>query len=207
MKAAKWAGLVVLLLGGCVSLLSRPLRLAERPLAPAEAIVVLGFGPPVDKTGRPQAELVRRVEQGVKVFKQGLAPVMVMTGGNTYLNYYEADVMRDVAVKLGVPESAIRRERAARDTIGNARGTIGLLCEGKERSACAPSVIVVSSPYHLKRARRLFECGGAKVQTSAAAAPAEWTWRLGFSLHEYQVRFNYLWRDECSQARSGEGVK
>jgi uncharacterized SAM-binding protein YcdF (DUF218 family) len=205
MKALKWTALLVLVLGGSIPLLSRSLLLPQQPLAPAEAIVVLGSGPPVDKDGRPQAELKRRVAQGVKVFQQGLAPVLVMTGGNTYLNYYEADVMRDAAVKLGVPESAIRREREARDTIGNARGTINLLCQGKERSTCAPSVIVVSSPYHLQRAKMLFECGGAKVQTSAAAPPPEWTRRLAFTLHEYQVRFNYLWLDECARVRGAKG--
>ncbi len=205
MKALKWTALLVFVLGGSIPLLSRSLLLPQQPLAPAEAIVVLGFGPPVDKDGRPHPELQRRVEQGVKVFQQGLAPVLVMTGGNTYLNYYEADVMRDLAVKLGVPESAIRREREAMDTIGNARGTINLLCQGRERSTCAPSVIVVSSPYHLKRAKMLFECAGAKVQTSAAAAPESRGWRIGFALHEYQVRLNYIWIDECAMARGEKG--
>ena len=206
MKVGKLAALSLGIISGCVSLICRPLLLPEKPLAPAEAIVVLGSGPPVDQSGRPQAELVRRVEQGVKVFRQGLAPRMVMTGGNTFQNYYEADVMREVAVKLGVPEGAILREREARDTIGNARGTIKLLCQGRERSPCSPSVIVVSSPYHLKRAKMLFECGGAKVQTSAAAPPPQWAWRLGFALHEYQVRFNYLRKDVCAEVRGERGA-
>jgi len=212
MKAKTLAGLLacgwIWIAGSaCVSLISRPLLLPQKPLLPAEAIVVLGYGPPVDQAGRPDPELKRRVEQGVKVFQQGLAPIMVMTGGNTFHEYYEADVMRDLAVGLGVPDSAIRREREAMDTIGNARGTLALLCEGKERSSCAPSIILVSSPYHLKRGQKLFECGGATVQTSAAAAPEQWGWRLGFALHEYQVAFNYLWIDECAMVRGEKGAK
>jgi len=192
-------------LGGCASVISRPLLLPEEPLTPAEAIVVLGYGPPVEKDGSPKPELLRRVEQGVKLYQQGLAPALVMTGGNTYADYYEADVMRDVAVGMGVPEAAILREREAMDTITNARYSVALLCQGRPAGTCAPGIILVSSPYHLKRGKMLFECAGAKVQTSAAAVPPARGYAIGFSFYEYNVRLQYRLVDECAMAKGEQG--
>lgn len=197
---------LALALGGCAGVVSRPLLLLEEPLRPAQAIVVLGYGPPVEKDGTPKPELRRRVQQGVKLYQQGLAPVLVMTGGNTYADYYEAEVMRDLAAAMGVPEDALRQERNAMDTITNARNSVALLCEGQDPEECAPEVIVVSSPYHLKRARRLFECAGARVQTSGCEVPAGRGYALGFSLYEYSVRLQYLWLDECALARGEAGT-
>ena len=190
---------------GCAALVAGPLLLPEEPLVPAEAIVVLGSGPPVDEAGHPSPELRRRVEQGVKLYRRGLAPKIVMTGGNTFLHYYEADVMREVAVGMGAPESALLLERQATDTITNARGTIDLLCRNKDNSVCAPDLILVSSPYHLQRAKKLFECGGATVQTSASAFPEQWLYRAVYSLHEYQVLFEYLFVDECARVNVKKG--
>jgi uncharacterized SAM-binding protein YcdF (DUF218 family) len=207
-KPGSRAGMLIGLaafLGGCASAISRPLLLPEEPLFPAEAIVVLGYGPPVEKDGSLKPELKRRVAQGVKLYEQGLAPALVMTGGNTYADYYEADVMRDLAAALGVPEAAILREREAFDTITNARDTVALLCQGREPETCAPEVILVSSPYHLKRGKMLFECAGARVQTSGCAVPAGRGYRIGFSLYESNVRLQYLFVDECALARGEKG--
>ncbi len=65
---------------------------------------------------------------------------------------------------------------------------------------CFPSVIVVSTPYHLKRAGPLFECAGARVQLAGTEIPsgAGYARRLAFS--ERAVRFYYALFDECAAA-------
>lgn len=187
---------------GCVKVWATPLLLPEAELTPTEAIVVLGYGPPVDARGAPVPELARRVGKGVELYQQGLAPLMIMTGGNTYQDYYESAVMKELAVKLGVPAEAVLEEREAKDTIGNARRTARLMAE-RGLSRC----VLVSSPYHLKRGKKLFEAAGLEVQT-AAAAPSEKTGeRLLAVLHEYLVAFNYLFIDEAKLVREDESPK
>ena len=46
---------------------------------PADVIVVLGAAPLPD--GRPGPAMVRRVERGVELYREGRAPWLLMTGG------------------------------------------------------------------------------------------------------------------------------
>lgn len=176
---------------GCSRMISAPLLLDEGPLRPADAIVVLGYGPPVDDDGAPVAELVRRVEKGVELYKRDMAPVLIMTGGNTYKDYYESEVMKEVAVSMGVPPDAVICERQAMSTIGNAGHTARLMAD-RDMESC----IVVSSPYHLKRAARLFSAAGLDVQTAGCRVPDGPAYAITFSFYEYLVRIQYALIDE-----------
>lgn len=196
----RWLGLVLVattpLGAGCATLL---VETAE-PLTPAEAIVVLGNRPPADANGRVLPETARRVRHGVRLFRRGLAPRMVMTGGPAPHGLVEADVMKDLAVRLGVAPEAIATERASRSTVENARLTVEMLCAGLD-GGCSPRVIVVSSPYHLGRARWLFECAGAQVQVSGTEIPYDRTYRAIFVIREHLVHFAYAFFDPCRLAR------
>ena len=165
------------------------------PLRQADAIVVLGNRPPVDEQGRVRPETRARVEAGVRAYRQGLAPVLLMTGGPAPSGAVEAEVMRALAIELGVPAEAILTEPRSSDTIDNARFSMALLCEG-EAEPCIPAVIVVTSPYHLERAGRLFECAGARVQLAPAEVPTTTAHRL----REGSVRLYYGLIDECRRA-------
>ena len=123
----------------------------------------------------------------------------MFTGGPSARDV-EAEVMANYARSLGVPESAILIESRARDTVDNARLSVALLCQDRARDPCRPDVIVVSTPYHLRRATRLFECAGARTQAAAAELPDTGT-QIGFSAHEYAVRVAYVFVDACARAR------
>ncbi len=173
-------------------------------LRPADAIVVLGNRPPVDAEGRVRAELRRRVERGVQLYQQRRAPVLVMTGGSAPEGQVEAEVMRDLALRLGVPPGDIRLESSSRDTIENAGYTLALLCGDDPH--CVPDLIVVSARYHLARAERLFECAGARVQLAAAPLPHESDpdhvhYERRFAAGERVVRLYYGFIDPCERAR------
>ena len=71
--------------------------------------------------------------------------------------------MRALAVQLGVPEEACVLEEASHSTAQNARFSAELL-----RALGARSVVVVSDPYHLLRARQYFRLQGFEVGTSPA---------------------------------------
>ena len=169
----------------------------QRALRSADAIVVLGNRPPTDAEGNVMPETRRRVTRGVALYRAGLADALLMTGGPAPHDRIEAEVMRDLAIELGVPASAIRLEKRSTDTIENARHSMALLCD---EAPCYPSVIVVSSPYHLERARRLFECAGFRVQTAETEVP-EGPYGRRFSFSEMMVRFAYAFIDECARAR------
>ncbi|MBO6934472.1 MAG: YdcF family protein [Deltaproteobacteria bacterium] len=171
-------------------------------LGPADAIVVLGNRPPVEPDGSVRFETRKRVEAGVRVYRRGLAPILLMAGGPAPSGHVEAEVMRDLAIELGVPASAIRIEPRSTDTIENARFSVALLCEGQEEP-CTPHVIVVTSPYHLRRAEHLFECAGARVQTEAAEVPA----RAGRVFSESFIRVMYGFTRECHRAADGEPTR
>ena len=168
------------------------------PLRKADAIVVLGNRAPADDAGNVRPETQRRVEAGVGAFNQQMAPILLMSGGKTG-RWVEAEVMRDLAVKLGVPAAAIVLESRSTSTITNARHAIEVLRRRLNRKDV--SVILVSSPYHLARAGRLFECTGASVQLLGSRVPGSLMYKLGFTIYEYFQRAVYLFIDECAEAR------
>ncbi|MFK7998163.1 MAG: YdcF family protein [Polyangiales bacterium] len=168
-----------------------------QPLRQADVIVVLGNRPPTDAEGNVMPETRRRVTAGVELFHAGLAEGMLMAGGPAPHDRVESEVMRDLAVELGVPAEVIRIERRSRNTIENARNTLEILCDGA--APCYPSIILVSSPYHLRRARYLFECAGARVQTAASEDPGG-SYGRRFVFSEHMVAFAYGFVDECRDA-------
>lgn len=205
-RVGKW-GLVSLVVIACLAALAAagcsvkrsPFADADAALEPADAIVVLGYGPPVDDDGVIVGELRRRMDKSIELYEAGLAPLMIVTGGNTYRDYYESGVMRDYAVGHGVPADAVIEEREAMDTIGNARYSAAIMRE-RGLSSC----IVASSPYHLRRARKLFEAAGLEVRTAGADVPDGPGYGAMFSLYETMVMINYAFIDEEALVR-GEG--
>lgn len=172
--------------------------------------MVLGNRPPVDEEGRVRPELRRRVETGVRLWREGRAPLLVMSGGPAPSGHVEAEVMRELAVSLGVPREAIRVEDRSRDTIENVGFTLALLCGGE--SACEPRLLVVSSRFHLPRAGELFGCGGARVALAPTPLPApvlghgepdlgEPDYAERFERSEAFVRFVYTFMDRCARVR------
>ncbi len=102
-------------------------------LSPADVIVVLGGGG------------LERVRHGVKLYQLGYGAKIIVTGMG------EARLTMQEAVSLGVSEDAIILEEKATDTHENAEYVKQIMVDRNFRSA-----IVVSSPHHMRRARRVF---------------------------------------------------
>ena len=191
------AALVLALTGLGCGMPGSELLLPPRPLRRADAIVVLGNRPPTDAEGQITPELARRMRRGVELFERGLAPRLVVTGGESR-GVVEADVMARYAEARGVPARAVVRERRASDTAENAGFSVRALCEG--RSGCTPRVIVVTSPHHLGRAVALFRCAGAHVQHAASDPPEDRGAQMAAAAYEYAVRLAYIVDDACARA-------
>ncbi len=134
---------------------------AQRP-ARGDAIVVLGAR--VLPNGRASNALRERVAQAVALYKAGLAPVIICTGGVGDFPPAESVVAAELARKLGVPRTQVLAEDESVSTRQNARFAARICrAHGWKR------VILVSQPYHLLRARLLFEREG--LSTSASPVP------------------------------------
>lgn len=118
-----------------------------------DAIAVLGH--PARDDGTPTAVLDDRVRAAVRLFEQGRAPRLVLSGGAVRNGHVEAAVMARRARELGVPAAAIVEEPTARSTVENAgRIAAWLRAEGLR------SVLVVTSPSHVLRAGLVFSHTG-----------------------------------------------
>ena len=127
-----------------------------------DAIIVLGSS--ADSDGNPTPEQLARVTEAVNEYKRGVAPRLILTGGEAHNRFVEARVMQRSAEAQGVPESAIFAEPQAMDTIQNACYSVRIMKAHGWRSA-----EVVSSKSHLPRAGLIFN--SLPVEWSAHAAP------------------------------------
>lgn len=126
-----------------------------------DVAVVLGAG--VWEGGVPSPALRRRVSHGVELVKSGSAGWLILTGGVGRYPPSEAQVMRELAVKKGLPEEQIILEEKARATFENA-----LLCSRIIKSRGLSSAWVVSDRYHLLRSVFLFRQLGISAEGSPA---------------------------------------
>lgn len=128
---------------------------------PAHAIVILGAH--VLKNGVPGDALSRRTRHAVHLYQRGLAPKIICTGGVGVNPPAEARAAARLAMKLGVPERDLVLEDQSRTTWENASNA-ARICNAHGWK----SVIVVSDPYHIWRARRDFQMQGLAVYPSPA---------------------------------------
>jgi uncharacterized SAM-binding protein YcdF (DUF218 family) len=110
----------------------------------ADAIVVIG--------GDHKPERVRRA---VELFEQGYAPLVIISAGTMVMEsgqwMHEAHVMREQALRLGLPDAAMILETQSQTTIENAVYS-KRLCEERH----IDSILLVTSAYHSRRARMAF---------------------------------------------------
>jgi uncharacterized SAM-binding protein YcdF (DUF218 family) len=139
-------------------------------LGSAEAIVILGCG--------SAARLACRVERGVELFRQGAAPLLLLSGGGHGAEP-EAVIMRRLALAAGVPEAALLLEPGSRNTSENASESARLL-----RRRGLRRVVLVSDRAHLPRAALLFRLAGLGIAGRAGVRPPSAVWELGAVIRE-----------------------
>lgn len=112
---------------------------------PAEAIVILGAVSYKGDSYNPC--LVERVRHGVDLYKTGLAPKIIVSGGtDAVINKNEAETMKEIATKMGVPEDDILTEPKSTSTYENLLYSKEILNNQKLNST-----ILVSEPFHMAR--------------------------------------------------------
>ncbi|MGE3341949.1 MAG: YdcF family protein [Vicinamibacterales bacterium] len=131
----------------------------------ADAIVVLSAG----RTRAPGPGAVsewqdaNRFFGGIDLFKAGKAPILVFTGARVSPERHaprEGDVLRMYAESLGVPTTHIVVTGDVSNTADEAREVLRVL---GPRSSAPPRVILVTSAFHMPRARAQFAAAGMRV--------------------------------------------
>ena len=106
-----------------------------------DCILILGAGIWGDK---PSHMLEDRLLQGIELYKQGVAPKIIMSGDHTREDYDEVNVMKNFAIEHGVPSEDIFMDHAGistYDSMYRAKEIFGV-----------EKIIVVTQKYHLYRA-------------------------------------------------------
>lgn len=111
-----------------------------------DAIVVLGAA---QYDGRPSPQLAARLDHAVELWGQGLAAVMVVTGGKQPGDRFtEAEASAKYLQDRGVPRQVILEETAGHSTYASLEGAASLL-----RDRGLFRVLLVTDPFHSLRAR------------------------------------------------------
>ena len=158
-------GLLVAL--GLLVYAERSLYLAIRRQAvlnearPADAIVVFGAA---QYNGVPSPVLQARLDHGFVLEEQGLAPLVITTGGpGGDRHFTEADVGRDYLIQKGMAEAMIQSENRSETTLQSI-GAVGPMLRSRHKNTC----LVVSDGFHLYRIKLMFSAQGI----SAYGCPA-----------------------------------
>jgi uncharacterized SAM-binding protein YcdF (DUF218 family) len=135
---------------------ARPLVIYA-PLERADAIVVLGGG--VRPDGAVLEPTLGRLVYALRLFKNGYAPVVILTGGNPEdPDLSESDQMERVARELGFSPGAFIVDTEAKRTSEQALAVARIV-----RARQMNSIILVTSPTHSYRALRTFRKAGLHV--------------------------------------------
>jgi uncharacterized SAM-binding protein YcdF (DUF218 family) len=110
----------------------------------SDAIVVLGAA---QFDGRPSKVLTARLDHAIDLFRRGIAPIVVVTGGKqTGDRFTEAGASASYLHDHDVPDRAILRETTGRSSWQSLASAARIL---KERNLTR--VVLVSDPYHAAR--------------------------------------------------------
>jgi len=123
-------------------IVGKPLKVSS-PIDTADAVVVFAGG--VGESGKAGQGYEERVQYAVELYKAGYAGNIIFSSGYTYA-IKEAEIMKALAVSLGIPPEAIMLEDRAANTYENVKYSGAMLKEKGMRKA-----IIVSSPYNMRR--------------------------------------------------------
>ena len=129
----------------------------------ADAIVVLSGMVSAIKTGNKfKYEFgggVDRILSGMDLFKDNKAPLLILTRGKLpwQLGIPEGEYLREFAIKFGIPEKSILLTDNVQNTDEEAKSVKRLLKKNDTE------IILVTSAFHMPRAKKIFEAANIKV--------------------------------------------
>ena len=110
-------------------------------LKDVDCILILGAGIWGDK---PSPMLQDRLDEGIKLYKEGIASKIIMSGDHGREEYDEVNIMKEYAIEQGVPSEDIFMDHAGFSTYES-------IYRAKEIFD-ADNIVIVTQEYHLYRA-------------------------------------------------------
>lgn len=123
-----------------------------------ECILILGAKVRAD--GSPSYMLQDRLDLGIKLYQEGIAPKLLLSGDHGQVRYDEVNAMKEYALRAGIPEEDLFLDHAGfstYDSVYRAKAVFQV-----ER------MVVVTQGYHLYRA--LYGCEKMGIMAWGAAA-------------------------------------
>ncbi|MEY2394281.1 MAG: hypothetical protein QOF94_626 [Acidobacteriaceae bacterium] len=178
-------GLLLAALAGFLTLTG--VRIAHegslQELQKADAIVVFGAA---EYAGRPSPVLRARLDHALDLFRQGIAPVVITTGGAASdPSFSEGGVGLDYLKHRGIPERNLIAETQGSDTAQSAVRVAVIM-----RANGLHSCVAVSDAYHVFRIKRLLQHEGI--------GPVYVAPRPGSRPHNVAQRTYAVLREACS---------
>jgi len=156
---------------------------SQQELHKADAIVVFGAA---EYSGHPSPVLRARLDHAYDLFHQGIAPVVITTGGAASdPSFSEGGVGVNYLKHRGIPERNLIAETQGSDTAHSAVRVAVIM-----RANGLHSCVAVSDAYHLFRIKRLLEHEGI--------APVYVSPRPGSRPHSVMQRTYAVLREACS---------
>ena len=159
--ALKGAGILTLTLLALRAYTTAKYRAQIHPVddAPAERVAIV-FGAGLRRNGTPTSILYDRVATAAELYRQGKVEKLLLSGDNRFADHNEPGAMRQAALALGVPDTAIVLDYAGRrtyDTCYRAKEIFGVT-----------RALLVTQNFHLPRA--LMICEGLGLEAAGVSA-------------------------------------
>ncbi len=131
----------------------------------ADAIVVLGGFTNATGSGIRLIELndaVDRLFHGMRLYRAGKAPRVILVGGAAEGSSPEANAMADLLSEFAVPRDKMLLENQSRNTRENGVNAVKIMQKNTIKK-----ILLVTSAYHMRRAKGVFEKLGIDVVPAA----------------------------------------
>ncbi len=148
-------------------------RLITTPDAAPDRPVALVFGAGLRRDGTPTTVLADRVRTAARLYHQGQARLLLLSGSDLSRFGDETEAMKALAIELGVPPEAIVVDPGGHRTFAT--------CQRARQIFGVREAVLVTQGYHLPRA--LATCRALGIDAVGAAA----------DLHAYGRRAQAYW--------------
>ncbi len=152
---------------------------------PADAIVVFGAA---EYAGRPSPVFKARLDRAAELFRRGLAPMVITTGGaGADPTFSEGEVGRQYLNAQGIADDRLIAETQSSDTAESARRVSAIL-----RANGMKTCLAVSDGYHIFRIKRMLARRGVAAFGAPRpnSKPSSWLKRNAAIFHEIA---SYTW--------------
>ena len=153
---------------------------------PADLILVLGAA---EYRGKPSPVLEARLNHALFLYREGLAPRILTTGGKGGDPMFsEGEVARAYLSKHNVPSEAVVVESEGASTVESTAASAEIM-----RRLNLKSCIVVSDGYHIFRVKKMLESQGMSVYGSPRPEMRRAEWRTQWLYFRQAIAYA-LWR-------------